>query len=194
MITIKDLKSKASSTESDGVYIMPFNPKYEKDELEERMLKVVEEQPSVALRFLCLIGDYKVGTSKQYISQIIDSNDIPSLGESMLIASPTGSGKTSAVIKMIKHTSMPVIYVTNRKMTLCQFKRTISRHRKDSMFLQSCLTAFPWERTSSPLPIKNLLRQRISIKAKNTSSYLTKSIVCWKMLISQCTQRKLFGI
>lgn len=69
MITIKDLKSKASSTESDGVYIMPFNPKYEKDELEERMLKVVEEQPSVALRFLCLIGDYKVGTSKQYISR-----------------------------------------------------------------------------------------------------------------------------
>lgn len=51
------------------------------------MLKVVEEQPSVALRFLCLIGDYKVGTSKQYISQIIDSNDIPNLGESMLIAS-----------------------------------------------------------------------------------------------------------
>lgn len=47
MITIKDLKSKASSTESDGVYIMPFNPKYEKDELEERMLKVVEEQPSL---------------------------------------------------------------------------------------------------------------------------------------------------
>ena len=131
MRTIKDLKSKTSSMESDGVYIMPFNPKYEKDELEERMLKVVEEQPSVALRFLCLIGDYKVGTSKQYISQI---------------------------------------------------------------FLQSCLTAFPWERTSSPLPIKNLLRQRISIKAKNTSSYLTKSIVCWKMLISQCTQRKSFGI
>ena len=186
MITIKDLKSKASSTESDGVYIMPFNPKYEKDELEERMLKVVEEQPSVALRFLCLIGDYKVGTSKQYISQIIDSNDIPSLGESMLIASPTGSGKTSAVIKMIKHTSMPVIFVSS--------KRTISRHRKDSMFLQSCLTAFPWERTSSPLPIKNLLRQRISIKAKNTFSYLTKSIVCWKMQISRCTQRKLFGI
>ena len=46
MITIKDLKSKASSMESDGVYIMPFNPKYEKDELEERMLKIVEEQPS----------------------------------------------------------------------------------------------------------------------------------------------------
>ena len=103
MITIKDLKSKTSSMESDGVYIMPFNPKYEKNELEERMLKVVEEQPSVALRFLCLIGDYKVGTSKQYISQIIDSNDIPNLGESMLIASPTGSGKTSAVIKMITH-------------------------------------------------------------------------------------------
>ena len=41
----------------------------------------------------------------------------------MLIASPTGSGKTSAVIKMIKHTSMPVIYVTNRKMALCQFKK-----------------------------------------------------------------------
>lgn len=123
MRTIKDLKSKTSSMESDGVYIMPFNPKYEKDELEERMLKVVEEQPSVALRFLCLIGDYKVGTSKQYISQIIDSNDIPNLGESMLIVSPTGSGKTSAVIKMIKHTSMPVIYVTNRKMTLCQFKK-----------------------------------------------------------------------
>ena len=101
MRTIKDLKSKTSSMESDGVYIMPFNPKYEKDELEERMLKVVEEQPSVALRFLCLIGDYKVGTSKQYISQIIDSNDIPNLGESMLIASPTGSGKTSAVIKML---------------------------------------------------------------------------------------------
>ena len=43
MRTIKDLKSKTSSMESDGVYIMPFNPKYEKDELEERMLKVVEE-------------------------------------------------------------------------------------------------------------------------------------------------------
>ena len=36
MITIKDLKSKASSTESDGVYIMPFNPKYEKDELDRK--------------------------------------------------------------------------------------------------------------------------------------------------------------
>ena len=51
MRTIKDLKSKTSSMESDGVYIMPFNPKYEKNELEGRMLKVVEEQPSVALRF-----------------------------------------------------------------------------------------------------------------------------------------------
>ena len=39
MRTIKDLKSKTSSMESDGVYIMPFNPKYEEDELEERMLK-----------------------------------------------------------------------------------------------------------------------------------------------------------
>lgn len=123
MKTIKDLKLKTSSTESNGVYIMPVNSKYEKDELEGRMVNVVEEQPSVVLRFLCLIGDYKVGTSKQYISQIIDSNDIPNLGESMLIASPTGSGKTSAVIKMIKHTSMPVIYVTNRKMTLYQFKK-----------------------------------------------------------------------
>ncbi|GEM_PF-3763667 len=27
MRTIKDLKSKTSSMESDGVYIMPFNPK-----------------------------------------------------------------------------------------------------------------------------------------------------------------------
>lgn len=35
MITIKDLKSKASSTESDGVYIMPFNPKYEKMNLKK---------------------------------------------------------------------------------------------------------------------------------------------------------------
>ena len=85
MITIKDLKSKASSTESDGVYIMPFNPKYEKNELEERMLKVVEEHATECCSsVLMFVGDYKVGTSKQYISQIIDSNDIPSLGESCL--------------------------------------------------------------------------------------------------------------
>ena len=54
MRTIKDLKSKTSSMESDGVYIMPFNPKYEKNELEGRMLKVVEEQPSVAISFRSL--------------------------------------------------------------------------------------------------------------------------------------------
>ena len=70
MKTIKDLKLKTSSTESNGVYIMPVNSKYEKDELEGRMVNVVEEQPSVVLRFLCLIGDYKVGTSKQYISPV----------------------------------------------------------------------------------------------------------------------------
>ena len=29
MRTIKDLKSKTSSMESDGVYIMPFNPRSE---------------------------------------------------------------------------------------------------------------------------------------------------------------------
>ena len=53
MRTIKDLKSKTSSMESDGVYIMPFNPKYEKDELEERMLKVVgaTERCSTILMF-----------------------------------------------------------------------------------------------------------------------------------------------
>ena len=49
MRTIKDLKSKTSSMESDGVYIMPFNPKYEKDELEERMLKVVERCSSILM-------------------------------------------------------------------------------------------------------------------------------------------------
>lgn len=194
MITIKDLKSKTSSMESDGVYIMPFNPKYEKNELEERMLKVVEEQPSVALRFLCLIGDYKVGTSKQYISQIIDSNDIPNLGESMLIASPTGSGKTSAVIKMIKHTSMPVIYVTNRKMTLCQFKKDYIKASKGLDVPAELLDSISLGENIIAITYQELAETTYKYKGKNTFSYLTKSIVCWKMQISQCTQRKSFGI
>ena len=52
-----------------------------------------------------------------------DEEDVELQKSNILMIGPTGSGKTSAVIKMIKHTSMPVIYVTNRKMTLCQFKK-----------------------------------------------------------------------
>ena len=49
MRTIKDLKSKTSSMESDGVYIMPFNPKYEKDELEERIRGATERCSTILM-------------------------------------------------------------------------------------------------------------------------------------------------
>lgn len=112
----------------------------------------------------------------------------------MLIASPTGSGKTSAVIKMIKHTSMPVIYVTNRKMTLCQFKKDYIKASKGLDVPAELLDSISLGENIIAITYQELAETTYKYKGKNTSSYLTKSIVCWKMLISQCTQRKLFGI
>mgnify|MGYP000437128013 CR=1 FL=1 len=57
MRTIKDLKSKTSSMESDGVYIMPFNPKYEKDELEESKDEINSLKSTInSLKILSHIG------------------------------------------------------------------------------------------------------------------------------------------
>ncbi len=67
------------------------------------MKTIFEEQQYAVPQPLCLVADYKVGDEKQYISQIIDLNTVPKIGESIFIAAPTGSGKTKAVIKIIKH-------------------------------------------------------------------------------------------
>lgn len=121
--TILDLKMKVISSEPEGVYIMPADSKYTIPELKERMVTVVEEQQYAVLRFLSLVSDFKVGDEKQYISQVIDLNKVPNLGESMLIAAPTGSGKTKAITKVINNTDIPVVYLTNRLPTLWQFKK-----------------------------------------------------------------------
>ena len=107
--TIYDLKMNATSSESEGVYITPLDSPYTIAEFNERMVNVVEEQQYAVLRFLSLVSDFKVGNDKQYIGQIIDLNRMPSLGESIIIAAPTGSGKTKAIINMIKNSDVPIL-------------------------------------------------------------------------------------
>lgn len=121
--TILDLKMKVISSEPEGVYIMPADSKYTIPELKERMVTVVKEQQYAVLRFLSLVSDFKVGSEKQYIGQVIDLNKIPNLGESMIIAAPTGSGKTKAIINIIKNANVPVVYLINRVAPLWQFKK-----------------------------------------------------------------------
>lgn len=121
--TILDLKMKVITSEPEGVYIMPADSKYTIPELKERMITVVEEQQYAVLRFLSLVSDFKVGDEKQYIGQVIDLNKIPNLGESMIIAAPTGSGKTKAIINIIKNANVPVVYLINRVAPLWQFKK-----------------------------------------------------------------------
>ncbi len=121
--TILDLKMKVISSEPEKFYIMPADSKYTIPELEERMVTVVEEQQYAVLRFLSLVSDFKVGDEKQYIGQVIDLNKIPNLGESMIIAAPTGSGKTKAIINIIKNANVPVVYLINRVAPLWQFKK-----------------------------------------------------------------------
>ncbi|MDE5620993.1 MAG: DEAD/DEAH box helicase family protein [Ruminococcus sp.] len=121
--TILDLKSNANPSESEGIYIMPADSPYSIAELKERMVTVVEEQQYAVLRFLSLVSDFKIGDEKQYIGQVLDLNKVPNLGESMIIAAPTGSGKTKAIIKIIKNADVPVVYSTNRISTLWQFKK-----------------------------------------------------------------------
>lgn len=121
--TILDLKMKVITSESEGVYIMPADSKYTIPELKERIVTVVEEQQYAVLRFLSLVSDFKVGGEKQYIGQVVDLNKIPNLGESMIIADPTGSGKTKAITKIIKNADVPVVYLTNRVAPLWQFKK-----------------------------------------------------------------------
>lgn len=121
--TVLDLKSNVSLSEPEGVYIMPVNSPYTTSELKDRMVNVVEEQQYAVLRFLSFVSDFKVGDEKQYISQIIDLNKVPELGKSMIIAAPTGSGKTKAIIKIINNSDIPVVYLTNRLPTLWQFKK-----------------------------------------------------------------------
>lgn len=120
--TILDLKTKVIPSESKGIYIMPFDSPYTIAELKERMVTVLEEQQYAVLRFLSLVSDFKVGGEKQYIGQVVDFNKMPNLGESMIIAAPTGSGKTKAIIKIINNADVPVVYLTNRVATLWQFK------------------------------------------------------------------------
>lgn len=121
--TILDLKMKVITSEPEGVYITPADSKYTIPELKERMVTVVEEQQYAVLRFLSLVSDFKLGDEKQYIGQIIDLNKIPNLGGSMIIAAPTGSGKTRAIINIIKNADIPVVYLTNRVAPLWQFKK-----------------------------------------------------------------------
>lgn len=106
---------KVITSESEGVYIMPADSKYTIPELKERMVTVVEEQQYAVLRFLSLVSDFKVGGEKQYIGQVVDLNKIPNLGESMIIAAPTGSGKTKAIIDIIKNVNVPALYLINRE-------------------------------------------------------------------------------
>lgn len=121
--TILDLKMKVITSEPEGVYITPADSKYTIPELKERMVTVVEEQQYAVLRFLSLVSDFKVGDEKQYIGQIIDLNKIPNLGESMIIAAPTGSGKTKAIIDIIKNANVPALYLINRVAPLWQFEK-----------------------------------------------------------------------
>ena len=114
---------KVITSEPEGVYITPADSKYTIPELKERMVTVVEEQQYAVLRFLSLVSDFKLGDEKQYIGQVIDLNKIPNLGESMIIAAPTGSGKTKAIINIIKNANVPVVYLTNRVAPLWQFKK-----------------------------------------------------------------------
>lgn len=129
--TILDLKMGINSSESEGVYIIPSDSPYTINELQARMVNVVEEQQNAVLRFTSFISDFKVGDEKQYISQVVDLNKVPNQGESMMIVAPTGSGKTKAIIKVIKNSDKPVVYLTNRVATLWQFKKDYIKATKN---------------------------------------------------------------
>lgn len=129
--TILDLKMKVISSEPEKFYIMPADSKYTIPELEERMVTVVEEQQYAVLRFLSLVSDFKVGDEKQYIGQVVDLNKVPKLGESMIIAAPTGSGKTKAITNIIKNTDVPVVYLNNRIAPLLQFEKDYIKATKN---------------------------------------------------------------
>lgn len=129
--TILDLKMQVITSEPEGVYITPADSKYTIPELKERMVTVVEEQQYAVLRFLSLVSDFKVGDEKQYIGQVIDLNKIPNLGESMIIAAPTGSGKTKAIIDIIKNANVPALYLINRVAPLLQFKKDYVKATKN---------------------------------------------------------------
>lgn len=129
--TILDLKMKVITSEPEGGYITPADSKYTIPELKERMVTVVEEQQYAVLRFLSLVSDFKVGSEKQYIGQVIDLNKIPNLGESMIIAAPTGSGKTKAITKIINNADVPVLYLINRIAPLLQFEKDYVKATKN---------------------------------------------------------------
>ena len=67
----------------------------------------------------CFVTNYIVGDDKNYLSSIFTAEDIDHLntGESVLIASPTGSGKTKAIQEMVKSVrkGKSVIILTNRR-------------------------------------------------------------------------------
>lgn len=128
---IIDLKLNVNTSEHQGVYIMPADSTYSIDGLKERMLNVVGEQQYAVLRFLSLVSNFKVGDEKQYIGQVLDLNKVPNLNEAMIIAAPTGSGKTKAITKIIKNADIPVLYLTNRVATLCQFKKDFIKATKN---------------------------------------------------------------
>ena len=95
------------------------------DEVIKKMEKILIEQPYAVLRSFCFYGYYKVGDEKQYISQVIELEKMPNQRDAIIIAAPTGSGKTAAIRKIINDYAVDIVYLTNRKATLLQFKRDL---------------------------------------------------------------------
>lgn len=119
--TIFDYKNGIGS--HSGPYILPGGCELSPTELKERMVQVMDEQQYTAVRFLSFMCEWKEGDKNAYLSKVIDHTKTLSSGEAILVASPTGSGKTSAVIDFIRNSDIPVLYLTNRTATLNQFRR-----------------------------------------------------------------------
>lgn len=85
------------------------------------------------LRTLCYIANYHEGTEDQYLSSIISVEDIDKLefGKSVMIISPTGSGKTKVIQNIILHTenNVPIVYLTNRSACETQFRKDLLKNQ-----------------------------------------------------------------
>lgn len=95
----------------------------------ERIKKITTATQDPLLQTICMAVDCTVGKSGEYLTSILTASEVSKLpdGKSILVCSPTGSGKTRAMryIAFAEKEKVPVVILTNRKGCWTQIAKDI---------------------------------------------------------------------
>lgn len=96
----------------------------DKEELIHTAISAIENTPSPDVAAMFAAAGLSLGETNEYVSKILSVNDVQDLnpGESIIVISPTGSGKSEAIERIIQHllAKKKVVFLTNRTINVIQ--------------------------------------------------------------------------